>query len=60
MMSMIAFNLLSASLSASSATVRFHPLGVLSNGLTLPDSIFEMQTHDQARNKPIVLVVSLA
>ena len=57
MMSMISCNLLLASFGASSSTVRFHPLGVPSNGMTLPIS---MRTNDQGRNKPILLVVSLA
>ena len=36
MMSMNSCYLLLASFGASSSTVRFHPLGVLSNGMTLP------------------------
>ena len=39
MMSMISCNLLLALFGAASSTVRFHPLGVLSNGVTLPVSI---------------------
>ena len=39
MMSMISCNLLLASFGASSSTEKFHPLGVLSNGMTLPVSI---------------------
>ena len=41
MMSMTSCNLLLASSGASRSTVRFHPLGVLSNGMTLPG------THNQ-------------
>ena len=40
MMSMISCNLLLAPFGASSSTVRFRPLGVLSNGITVPASIF--------------------
>ena len=50
MMSMTFCNLLFASFGALSSNVRFHPLGVLSSGFALP-------THDEARNKPTVLVV---
>ena len=39
MMTMTSCNLPSASFSASSSTVRFHPLGVLSNCITLPVSL---------------------
>ena len=35
-MSMTSGNLLLASFGASSSTVRFHSLGVLSNGMSLP------------------------
>ena len=39
MMSMTSCNLLLASFGASSSTVRFHPLGVLSHGMTLTVSV---------------------
>ena len=40
MMSVTSCNLLLVFFGASSSTVRFQPLGVLSNGITLPVSIF--------------------
>ena len=48
MMSMISCNLLLASVGASSSTVRFHPLGVLSNCMTLPVSML----YANARSGP--------
>ena len=48
LVSMISCNLLLASLGASSSIVRFHPLGVLSNGITLPVSIL----YANARSSP--------
>ena len=48
MISMTSCNLLLASFGASSSTVRFHPLSVLSNGIALPASIL----HAKARSGP--------
>ena len=48
MMSIIYCNLLLASFGVSNSTVRFHPLGVLSNGTTLPVSIL----YANARSSP--------
>ena len=48
MMSMTSGNLLFASFGVSSSTVRFHPLGVLSIGMTLPVSIL----YANARSGP--------
>ena len=48
MMSTTSCNLLLASFGASSSTVRFHPLGVLSHGMTLPVSVL----YANARSGP--------
>ena len=48
MMFLTSCNCLLASFGASCSTVKFHPLGVLSNGMTLPVSIL----HANARSGP--------
>ena len=54
--SMTSCDLLLASFGASSSTVRFHPLSVLSNGITLPVSILYANTRSRPETDPLSLL----
>ena len=55
-MSMTSCNLRLASSGASSSSVRFHPLGVLSTGITLPVSISYANARSSPKTDPLSLL----